>query len=173
VLSVLDSIGESGGNPGPSRSIRKLFVEPRFMKTLFPKSPAPTRSSFRHVAAAIGVGLLATTLGCQRSVPVQFVSSEPVEQLEPELQETVRAELHHFCGTPTSPKLLGGTAAEQEDLQLGRQVYEKRCLACHGVSGDGAGPAAEYLTPRPRDYRRGIFKFTSTPYGGKRGVRIC
>jgi len=35
-------------------------------------------------------------------------------------------------------------------------------MHCHGVSGDGAGPTAEYLNPLPRDYRNGIIKFTST-----------
>jgi mono/diheme cytochrome c family protein len=33
------------------------------------------------------------------------------------------------------------------------------------VNGDGAGLAAQYLSPKPRDYTKGIFKFTSTPYG--------
>jgi mono/diheme cytochrome c family protein len=35
------------------------------------------------------------------------------------------------------------------------------------VAGDGKGEAAAYLIPRPRNYRRGIFKFTSTTYGSK------
>ena len=30
------------------------------------------------------------------------------------------------------------------------------------LPGDGAGPTAEYLNPLPRDYRAGLFKFTST-----------
>ena len=47
-------------------------------------------------------------------------------------------------------------------LQQGRAVYMKNCMHCHGVSGDGAGPTAQYLYPRPRDYRLGKFKFTST-----------
>ena len=38
---------------------------------------------------------------------------------------------------------------------------------CHGVTGDGQGPAAQYLNPPPRDYRLGQFKFTSTPRGSK------
>ena len=46
-------------------------------------------------------------------------------------------------------------------------MFQKRCVGCHGDSGDGNGPAAAYLYPRPRDYRRGIFKFGSTPYGAK------
>lgn len=47
-------------------------------------------------------------------------------------------------------------------LQLGRTVYMKNCNHCHGVAGDGNGPTAQYLNPRPRDYRLGLFKFTST-----------
>lgn len=48
------------------------------------------------------------------------------------------------------------------ELQLGRVVYMKNCVHCHGVAGDGAGPTAHYLNPRPRDYRLGVFKFTET-----------
>ena len=44
----------------------------------------------------------------------------------------------------------------------GYALYRKHCLHCHGVSGDGAGPTAAFLWPRPRDYRRGVYKFTST-----------
>lgn len=54
-----------------------------------------------------------------------------------------------------------------DTLQHGRNLYLRHCMHCHGVSGDGAGPTAEYFTIKPRDYRRGIFKFTST----KDGVR--
>ncbi len=48
-------------------------------------------------------------------------------------------------------------------LKHGRNVFNKYCAGCHGVTGDGEGPAAEYLYPPPRDYRPGVFKFTSTP----------
>ena len=47
-------------------------------------------------------------------------------------------------------------------LKRGRTLYQRHCSHCHGTSGDGAGPTAEYLSPRPRDYRHGVFKFTST-----------
>ena len=47
-------------------------------------------------------------------------------------------------------------------MQSGRVLYMRHCSHCHGTSGDGAGPTAQYLNPRPRDYRHGIFKFTST-----------
>ncbi len=44
----------------------------------------------------------------------------------------------------------------------GYALYRKYCLHCHGVQGAGDGPTAEFLYPIPRDYRRGVFKFTST-----------
>ena len=51
----------------------------------------------------------------------------------------------------------GGTV-----IQSGRVLYMRHCSHCHGTSGDGNGPTARYLTPKPRDYRNGVFKFTST-----------
>jgi mono/diheme cytochrome c family protein len=47
-------------------------------------------------------------------------------------------------------------------LRKGRSLYMRHCMHCHGASGDGNGPTAKYLNPLPRDYRRGLFKFTST-----------
>lgn len=47
-------------------------------------------------------------------------------------------------------------------LEQGRVLYAEHCQHCHGVSGDGNGPTAKYLNPLPRDYRQGVFKFTST-----------
>lgn len=47
-------------------------------------------------------------------------------------------------------------------LKHGRGLYMRHCSHCHGTSGDGNGPTASYLYPRPRDYRHGVFKFTGT-----------
>lgn len=41
-------------------------------------------------------------------------------------------------------------------------LYRQHCAHCHGTTGDGAGPTAAFLTPYPRDYRQGVFKFKST-----------
>jgi cytochrome c oxidase cbb3-type subunit I/II len=50
-------------------------------------------------------------------------------------------------------------------LALGRQVYQSRCIGCHGPKGDGNGPAATFLSPKPRDFTAGVFKFRTTPSG--------
>ena len=48
----------------------------------------------------------------------------------------------------------------------GYAIYRDQCMHCHGSSGDGEGPTAAWLWPPPRDYRPGIFKFTSTSSSG-------
>ncbi len=55
--------------------------------------------------------------------------------------------------------------AQAGDAARGRQVYERYCTQCHGTRADGAGEVARWSQPRPRDFRQGIFKFSSTPYG--------
>lgn len=52
-----------------------------------------------------------------------------------------------------------------EQLVSGERQYIRHCAGCHGLDGDGAGPAARYLAPRPRNFRHGVFKFTSTDNG--------
>ena len=42
-------------------------------------------------------------------------------------------------------------------------LYREHCVHCHGITGDGAGPTAAFLNPYPRDFRKGVFKFKSTP----------
>ncbi len=54
--------------------------------------------------------------------------------------------------------------SNQEMFKHGKEVYQNRCIGCHGEKGDGLGPAAKFLDPKPRDFRSGTFKFKTTPY---------
>jgi cytochrome c oxidase cbb3-type subunit 2 len=54
------------------------------------------------------------------------------------------------------------TAALRES---GARVYQQRCAACHGNSGEGRGWAARTLPVRPRDFTSGVYKLRSTPTG--------
>lgn len=49
--------------------------------------------------------------------------------------------------------------------RVGKAVYEQHCAACHGVNGDGNGPATVWLFPKPRNFNSGLFKIQSTPAG--------
>lgn len=58
------------------------------------------------------------------------------------------------------------TIPESADLrERGREVFTAHCVGCHGARGDGAGRAATFLSPLPRDFTAGVFKFRSTPSG--------
>jgi mono/diheme cytochrome c family protein len=52
-----------------------------------------------------------------------------------------------------------------DQFSLGSRVYEQNCQVCHGLRGDGRGELAETLQPKPRSFRRGVFKYGSTPPG--------
>ncbi len=43
---------------------------------------------------------------------------------------------------------------DARSLAAGKTLYEQHCLACHGASGRGDGPAAIRLNPRPADLRQ-------------------
>jgi cytochrome c oxidase cbb3-type subunit I/II len=50
-----------------------------------------------------------------------------------------------------------------EWIAYGKEVYEARCVGCHGEKGDGNGSAATFLwKQRPRNFTAGVFKFRLT-----------
>lgn len=53
----------------------------------------------------------------------------------------------------------------QQQIDIGRVVYDKYCSQCHGYDGDGQGYATSRVLPVPRDFTAGKYKFRSTPSG--------
>jgi DMSO reductase family type II enzyme heme b subunit len=53
--------------------------------------------------------------------------------------------------------------AEAQDQ--GQDLYMERCFWCHGEQGEGDGPSAIGMFPRPRDLVRADYKIRSTPQG--------
>jgi len=42
--------------------------------------------------------------------------------------------------------------ATKKQLALGKKIYSKSCIACHGESGKGDGPAAASFKQKPADF---------------------
>ncbi len=92
----------------------------------------------------------------------------------------VRARLETFLkdtfGTPANPHILGDQAILDSATRLGlnearlaegSKLFRNLCLQCHNLAGDGRGPSGLFVTPYPRDFRRGAFKFVSSGEGAK------
>ncbi len=128
-------------------------------------------------ASLSGAAMLGFVLGagCERAEPPTWSLSEASLKQTVQVQGQISSLLEEQSGTYAAPKLMGAEPAPDEKsrleelrrLQHGQAVYMKRCVQCHGVDGDGNGPTAASMYPRPRDYRKGIFKFTSTEYGSR------
>lgn len=100
------------------------------------------------------------------------------ERMEKGLQEISTA-LYALFGTPDTPFVFPEAGLDLKKLELAagpaggdrlgkrRGLYRENCVHCHGISGNGDGPTALFLKPYPRDFRRGIFKFTSTGPGAR------
>ncbi|MEH6824167.1 MAG: c-type cytochrome [Motiliproteus sp.] len=39
------------------------------------------------------------------------------------------------------------------NVNMGVALYQRNCVVCHGVTGDGNGPRAYFIFPKPRDFR--------------------
>jgi len=48
-------------------------------------------------------------------------------------------------------------------IQSGKALFMSLCVSCHGKNGNGMGPAAEYLSPKPQDFVDNKFRFGSSP----------
>jgi len=112
---------------------------------------------------------------------VASLSGDSADKEIKELAELAHSRVNDMFGTPDSPKWPEGIelAVDLEKVnraagpvgrnktKVERGLYRKHCVQCHGTSGDGMGPSSALLAPYPRDFRRGSFKFKSTPIGKK------
>ena len=83
--------------------------------------------------------LLTAALGCSGPKSESPPAAEPEKQAAPIAQAPA--------------------AAPKETAQ---EVYNTRCVPCHGPNGVGDGPASAALTPKPRDYTDAAWQKTVT-----------
>ena len=64
---------------------------------------------------------------------------------------------------------LGNNPKSSKDFP-GKSIYEANCSPCHGMKGEGDGPAGANLNPKPRNYAKDGFKYGSSIEEVKRTV---
>ncbi len=58
--------------------------------------------------------------------------------------------------------LLSSSAFAKGNADKGREIYMANCVGCHGVQGNGQGPAARAIQgTKPRDFTQGKFSYGS------------
>lgn len=159
----------------------KPFIFPRLnLLNLLPFFVLFVSFVVNHSIPAIGLTILVLLSGCSPSSNTFQVNLEGRDRAKSQRAEieAIGETMDRLFGTPDMPvlpegvgldhKLLaqaaGPTVGDEQGNQKG--LYRQHCAACHGISGDGAGPAASMLGPYPRDFRLGLFKYTSTRDGG-------
>jgi len=90
-----------------------------------------------------------------------------VQQLPPDAAKVVSRQMHELAGTPDEPRLVGVPGFDSQRLASSLRLYRRHCGSCHGTSGGGDGLWSAMLPVAPRDFRKGVFKFQSTPYGAR------
>ena len=82
--------------------------------------------------------------GAHRPIVPQKQVKAPAGQLEeaPNLSQVDRS--YWLAGDPLP--------VTEANLLRGKEVFLQRCVGCHGISGNGKGPAASFLSPPPADF---------------------
>jgi DMSO reductase family type II enzyme heme b subunit len=70
-----------------------------------------------------------------------------------------------FAGLLAAPASAPPAWAQGGDPVAGKALYQRKCALCHGEAGDGQGPAAPLLDPRPRDFTKGKYKIRTSESG--------
>lgn len=139
-----------------------------------------------HLRALFGAGVaLMMFSGCAEPVATSYRHQEQLKTIPEKHQKEIKEILVRTFGSPVDPRwqippapseakegetatpLTWTSKVDVRELRHGATVFQQRCVGCHGETGDGAGPAAVNLDPKPRDYRQGKFKFISTARGAK------
>lgn len=93
----------------------------------------------RQLLILVATALSAAMLGCGGG-------EEPSAGKTPSPTTTTPA-------TAAKPAQQAAAGADAEAVRAANQVFELRCVTCHGEQGAGDGPGSAGLTPKPRNFQ--------------------
>jgi mono/diheme cytochrome c family protein len=111
------------------------------------------RSSRVETPMNYGVLAFASDGGARRFAGAQGGEVVTLEQL---LADKAR------LGGAASARKPGQRPLTEKDARMGKPLYVRECAGCHGERGDGKGPAAAFLDPKPRNFLAKLFKLRTT-----------
>ncbi len=140
----------------------------------------------------LAIAWLVVLTGCGQAPPPQFARNEVEwlkqekmyfdgESFEPAEKQEIDELMLALFGTPEVARFpfqasaeplvepaqlaLAAGAVQSDQQGVPQGLFREHCSQCHSITGSGAGPAAQWLSSYPRDFRMGKFKFKSTPMG--------
>ena len=137
----------------PSRTDRLVLKLPE-KNPANPGSPGKLESELAELDSLGGQTLLPSAVPAEhRSTLDRFLRDSFGTPAEPAIQRV---------GDDEITALIERLGLASQSLADAGKLFRKHCQSCHGLSGDGRGPAGLFISPYPRDFRRGSFKFVST-----------
>ncbi len=122
------------------------------------------------------LSVIVACLGCDAETHFEpNAALRATHRLTAEQEAFIDGVLTELFGTPSEPQLpeeitsldlaaltqaAGPVISYEPGVTQG--LFRRHCARCHGVTGDGKGPASYYQHPYPRDFRQGVFKWKST-----------
>jgi len=88
----------------------------------------------------------------------------PDDMIDAGMDPVILMQVTNLCAAPfinssqarvddSAPDLGGQISVRNSLLARGSKLFAQNCAGCHGANGDGRGPAAAGLTPKPSDLR--------------------
>ena len=120
--------GEMGDGQGPAAE----GLLPR------PAGLIEANYTIKHLVSVLMNGIPGTAMPAWRDLP----------------KSEIEALVAHLKTLPERPVYV--TTAEEmasQEVQAGKKLYEQKCVSCHGIEGDGKGPAAAGLDRPPANFK--------------------
>lgn len=133
-----------------------------------------------YLGRLLSTALLCALAGCGAERDVAFEPDRLLvaqKRIAPHHAQQVQRVLQEVFGTPDEPvvpdnlqgildlaklQTAAGIVRSEDEGEASLGLYRRHCAVCHGVTGDGEGPASLYQFPYPRELRSGVFKYKST-----------
>ncbi len=131
------------------RAVVPQSVMPAY-RALFDGSPLRPRQEARDLVAYLEtLGRARELAGPEGEARARERCNCPDDEMAQMAFEAARLNTHP--GRPR-PREDGPVLPAAADEARGRLLYRDRCAGCHGATGGGDGPAADWLRPRPTDF---------------------